>query len=214
MTGQALHPMSKRLLSMPKTHHGLLSGIVGSMMLIAGPTMSCGIEPAQDRQAARYAASQCDLADAVLLDAPDLKALIEVGVEPVLIDVVPVKRTGETNISGYWVVNEAHENIAGSVWLPNVGNGALDDEMQAYFQTNLAQATAGDRNRLLVFYGNSDVLMSWNAAKHALDLGYERVAWLFRGLEGWQQSGEPTTLAVPEPLFRKPRINQASLSRQ
>ncbi len=191
MTVGTLHQVSKRRLSMSDKPLRLLSGIIGSMMLIAGPAMSCEVEPPQDLRSARYAAAHCDLAGAVILDAADLKALIEVGVEPILIDVGPVKRTGETNISGYWVVNEAHESIDDSVWLPNVGDGALDDEMKAYFRRNLAQATAGDRNRLLVFYGDSDLLMSWNAAKHALDQGYERVAWLFQGLEGWQRLGEP-----------------------
>ncbi len=188
-----------------------ISVIVAGMMLIAGPALSCDIETPQDYHEARYAALHCGLVDAVAIDAPDLKALIKIGVRPILIDIEPVKRTAEADISGYWIVNEAHENIAGSIWLPNVGDGALDDTLTAYFQTQLDQATAGDHHRLLVFYGSSDMAMAWNAAQRAIDLGYERVAWLFQGAEGWQQAGEPTALAVPEPLFRKTTIDQATI---
>ena len=195
------------------TSQGLVFGIVGTTILITSPALSCDIDPPQDYHAARYAAMHCDVADAVVMDAPNLKALIKVGAEPILIDVEPVKRTKEADISGYWVVNSAHENIAGSIWLPNVGHGVLDDQMTAYLQTHLDQATAGDRNRLLVFYGSTDPVMPWNAAKRAIDLGYERVAWLFQGAEGWQQAGEPIALAVPEPLFRKTRVDKASIRR-
>ena len=57
--------------------------------------------------------------------------------------------------------------------------------MQQYFERGLAQATAGDRGRLLVFYCLADCWMSWNAARRAMTIGYTNVAWYPDGTDGW-----------------------------
>jgi PQQ-dependent catabolism-associated CXXCW motif protein len=91
------------------------------------------------------------------------------------------------------------DNIPGSIWLANVGYGALSEEMEAYFRRSLQELTAGDHSRTLVFYCQMDCWMSWNAAKRAIALGYARVHWYPEGTEGWAAAGLPLTEAQPRP---------------
>ena len=90
-------------------------------------------------------------------------------------------------------------DIPGSIWLPDTGYGALAPVMAAYFEHGLAQASAGDRRRVLVFYCLKDCWMSWNAAKRAMTLGYTHVAWYRDGTDGWEAQGFPTEARDPEP---------------
>jgi PQQ-dependent catabolism-associated CXXCW motif protein len=91
------------------------------------------------------------------------------------------------------------DNIAGSVWLANVGYGVLSQEMEAHFRHSLEELTAGDHSRALVFYCQMHCWMSWNAAKRALALGYTRVHWYPDGTEGWSAAGLPLAEARPGP---------------
>ena len=90
--------------------------------------------------------------------------------------------------------------IPGSVWLPNVGLGALTPELEGYFRTRLDALTKGDRGRGLLFYCLADCWMSWNAAKRALEMGYGRVYWFRDGVDGWAEAGLPTEEAKPVPM--------------
>ena len=89
------------------------------------------------------------------------------------------------------------DNIPGSVWLANVGYGALNPDMEDYFRRSLEELTAGDRNRALVFYCQMNCWMSWNAAKRAIALGYARVHWYPDGTDGWTAAGLPLAEAQP-----------------
>jgi PQQ-dependent catabolism-associated CXXCW motif protein len=63
----------------------------------------------------------------------------------------------------------------------------------------LAQATAGDPARPLVFFCQRACWMSWNAAKRALSLGYTRVNWYPDGTDGWSEAGLPLARIEPAP---------------
>jgi PQQ-dependent catabolism-associated CXXCW motif protein len=89
------------------------------------------------------------------------------------------------------------DNIPGSVWLANVGYGALNKETEGYFRRALEELTAGDRARPLVFYCLTECWMSWNAAKRAVALGYARVHWYSDGSDGWAAAGLPLAKARP-----------------
>jgi PQQ-dependent catabolism-associated CXXCW motif protein len=89
------------------------------------------------------------------------------------------------------------DNIPGSVWLANVGYGALSEEIEAYFRRALEEVTAGDSDRPLVFYCLMECWMSWNAAKRAVALGYSRVHWYPEGTDGWAAAGLPLAEARP-----------------
>jgi PQQ-dependent catabolism-associated CXXCW motif protein len=90
-------------------------------------------------------------------------------------------------------------DIPHSIWLPDTGYGALAPIMEAYFERGLAQASAGDHDRTLVFYCLESCWMSWNAAKRAITLGYTNVAWYRDGTDGWTANGFPTEERQPVP---------------
>ena len=109
------------------------------------PALACEIETPDGYRLDHYRSpTPCDLPGAEVVDALELKEIIRAE-DPILIDAMPLIRTGETDFTGRWTVPEPRENIPGSVWLPNIGYGTLDDEMTTYFQgSNLR---AGNRRR-------------------------------------------------------------------
>jgi len=91
-------------------------------------------------------------------------------------------------------------DIPGGVWLPNVGYGALNPKVEAYFRDNLARLTGGDKNARLVIYCKANCWMSWNAAKRALSYGYTQVFWYPEGTGGWQAEGGELRETAPVPM--------------
>ncbi len=170
-------------------------------LLLAGRVFACAIATPSDYRLDHYRApTPCDLPGASVVDAIALKKLIAVE-DPILIDAMPLIRTGETDLTGRWTVPVPRHNIPGSIWLPNIGHGALDEAMTTYLRDNLEQVTAGDRHRPIVFYCFVDCWMSWNAAKRALEFGYERVIWYPEGTDGWKDIDGPLSVSTPVPLF-------------
>ncbi len=178
-----------------------LLGLCACAWFTGMPALACEIETPEDYRLDHYRApTPCDLPGALVVDALQLEEIIEAD-DPLLIDAMPLIRTSETDFTGRWTVPEPRENIAGSVWLPNIGQGALDEEMTAYFEDNLRRLTSGDWDRPLVFYCFIDCWMSWNAAKRALEFGYRRVIWYPEGTDGWKAIDGPFAWSTPVPLF-------------
>lgn len=96
--------------------------------------------------------------------------------------------------------DKPRKNIAGSVWLANVGYGRLPIEMAQFFQQNLERISKGDKTQPLLFYCQKDCWMSWNAAKRALELGYSFVSWYPLGTDGWVTIGGKLVDAKAVPL--------------
>lgn len=91
-------------------------------------------------------------------------------------------------------------NIPGSVWLVDVGYGALSGERDRYFRDRLAALSQGSSGRPLLFYCKANCWMSWNAAKRALDeYGYKNVLWYPEGTDGWAAAGFDLAPAEPQP---------------
>ncbi|WP_246149163.1 PQQ-dependent catabolism-associated CXXCW motif protein [Skermanella pratensis] len=116
------------------------------------------------------------------------------------IDVMKVPRAAFPGVSGKWLVAKPHVAIAGSTWLPEVGEGRPDPVVENYFRRNLERLTKGDAATGLLFYCVTDCWMSWNAAKRALSWGYRRVYWFRDGIDVWQQFDLPTEIVDPVPL--------------
>lgn len=138
------------------------------------------------------------------LDTHELQRLIERKPEPVLIDVLsvisrPNTEFGETN----WIPNRERLSLPGSVWLPNVGYGYLDEEMEQYFKAQLLRLTRGDFDRPLVFFCIADCWMSWNAVLRAHGYGYTNLYWFKNGTDGWLEQGLATQKIEPEPLAER-----------
>lgn len=90
-------------------------------------------------------------------------------------------------------------SIPGAVWLPNVGYGALADVTHDYFRLGLEKVTNGDPGHPVLFFCLEDCWMSWNAARRALEYGYETVYWMPDGTDGWTFFDYPTEELIPQP---------------
>lgn len=117
-----------------------------------------------------------------------------------LIDVMAHTGAGPDPASGEWRVSEARMHIPGSIWLPEVGQGRLTPVLRRYFRENLEAITEGDKSRRIVIYCIADCWPSWNAAKRAVELGYENVLWFSEGTDGWVEADLPLELARPVPI--------------
>jgi PQQ-dependent catabolism-associated CXXCW motif protein len=89
------------------------------------------------------------------------------------------------------------QNVPGSIWLPDTGYGALSQATEDYLRKGLERITKGDHAKWVVIYCLRNCWMSWNAAKRALSMGFEHVAWYPEGTDGWQQAGLPLEEAEP-----------------
>ena len=117
----------------------------------------------------------------------------------VWIDVLPApRRPANLPASALWMPL-AHRDIPGSIWLPDIGRGALSLELEGYFRHHLEAASAGRKDAAIVFYCVADCWMSWNAAKRAATWGYTRVYWYPAGTDGWEAAKLPMADAEPIP---------------
>jgi len=116
---------------------------------------------------------------------------------PVLIDVLPAPEPPADQRPGLPRMPLPHRDIPGSIWLADVGRGAITPQKDAWFRTALAQATGGDRNAPVVFYCLSRCWMSWNATKRAVSYGYTQAFWYPEGADGWEAAGYATETATP-----------------
>jgi PQQ-dependent catabolism-associated CXXCW motif protein len=107
------------------------------------------------------------------------------------IDVYPQAPKPKNLPVGTFWRDPVHRSIEGAYWMPNVGYGALSDEMDAYFRTRLERLANGDKAAPIVFFCLKDCWMSWNAAKRALGYGYTNVMWFRDGTDAWQELGYP-----------------------
>jgi PQQ-dependent catabolism-associated CXXCW motif protein len=130
------------------------------------------------------------VAGGVVLDTDAAYELWKSG-SAVWIDVLPApRRPANLPISALWMP-VPHRDIADSLWLPDIGRGALSPELETYFRDHLEAATRGHRDTAIVFYCLVDCWMSWNAAKRAASWGYTRVYWYPDGTDGWEAAKLP-----------------------
>jgi PQQ-dependent catabolism-associated CXXCW motif protein len=115
----------------------------------------------------------------------------------VFLDTMPRDRHPPNLPPGTVWRDKPRDHIPGSAWLANVGYGALTPEMDAYFQDALKAVSANDMSKPLLFYCRAACWMSWNAAKHAMALGYANVIWYAEGTDGWSKAGLPLERASP-----------------
>ena len=115
------------------------------------------------------------------------------------VDVLPAPRRPEKLPADALWKPLPRRDIPGSLWLPDVGRGALNLEFDAYFRENLERVTKGDKAAPLVIYCLADCWMSWNATKRALSYGYTRLYWYRDGTTGWETAALPTEEATPAP---------------
>lgn len=131
------------------------------------------------------------------LKTAELQKLIETE-QPLLIDVMAVFLREDEGFPATWLVNEPHDSLPKSVWLPNVGYGVLEPKIETWFKAQLASLTKNDLNQALVFYCVADCWMSWNTVQRVREYGYTRVYWYKDGIDGWKEAGLPTVKTEPQ----------------
>jgi PQQ-dependent catabolism-associated CXXCW motif protein len=154
-------------------------------------------EPAGYRMDAYRAPTPRTLAGAVVIDTAQAEALWRAG-EAVFIDVMPRRVRPATLPEGTIWRDRPRDSIPGAVWFANAGYGAIAAPLEARFRAAL---TALDGARGLVFFCLRDCWMSWNAAKRALSLKFERVYWYPDGVDGWEAAGLPLERVMPAEGF-------------
>ena len=68
----------------------------------------------------------------------------------IFIDVLPRPPKPKDLPEGTVWRDRPRDNIPGSVWLPNVGFGALNPTMEAYYRDNLRRLTGGEDRKSVV----------------------------------------------------------------
>jgi quinoprotein dehydrogenase-associated probable ABC transporter substrate-binding protein/PQQ-dependent catabolism-associated CXXCW motif protein len=154
-------------------------------------------EPAGYRMDDYRAPVPATLRGGQVVNTDALKAMVAAG-DAVLIDVLPAPRRPEGMQPGMPWMPLPRRDLPNSLWLPDVGRGAISPELDAWFQQRLMQATAGDKDKMLVFYCLSQCWMGWNASKRAISFGYRNVVWYPDGADGWAAAGLDLTEATPQ----------------
>jgi len=116
----------------------------------------------------------------------------------IFLDVMPAPPKPADLPAGTIWRDPERKDIPGSIWLANVGYGALNAEQQKYFRDALVQYTGNDDSKGILFYCMTDCWMSWNAAKRAVGWGYKSVFWYPSGADGWGRAGLPLEERRPQ----------------
>jgi PQQ-dependent catabolism-associated CXXCW motif protein len=155
-------------------------------------------EPEGYRMDDYRAPTPATVAGGVVLDTDAAHELWESGAA-VWIDVLPAPRRPENLPASALWMPLPHRDIPGSLWLPDIGRGALSPELEGYFRDHLEAATKGRGDAPVVFYCLADCWMSWNAAKRAACWGYTRIYWYRDGTDGWEAAKLPMKDIEPIP---------------
>lgn len=137
------------------------------------------------------------------VDRDRVDALIKEGA--ILLDVMPSEGAGADPQSGQWRLSRPHQSISGATWLPDVGRGELKTGFADYLQSNVAALTAGNFNRALIVFCQSDCWMGWNAVQRIAKLGYTNIYWFPEGTDGWVEWGDRKLQPI-EPVPLEPQV--------
>lgn len=173
------------------------AGIVFGALLVGQPAARAEPPELQGYRTDNYRApTPATVAGAAVLDTIAARRLWKAG-GAVWIDVLAAPhRPTDLPASAVWLP-VPRRDIPGSVWLPDVGRGALNPTLEAYFRANLERVTRGRRAAPVVFYCLANCWMSWNAAKRAASWGYTRIYWYRDGTDGWEAAKLPLATAQP-----------------
>jgi PQQ-dependent catabolism-associated CXXCW motif protein len=171
----------------------LLAAVFLHASAMAGETVA---EPPGYRMEEYRAPVPATLRGAQVVSTKDAAALLEKK-QAVFFDVMPHTPKPAKLPAGTIWREKVRRNIPGSVWLPNVGYGAISKGDADYFRAGLLSQTGGDMKRTILFYCMTDCWMSWNAAKRAIEWGYSSVVWYPMGADGWEADNRPLVEGKP-----------------
>jgi PQQ-dependent catabolism-associated CXXCW motif protein len=181
----------------PLTTHIARGLVAVAFAVFAGAAAAQVPEPQGSRMGPLHSEVPATLNGAEVIHASRLDELLHGG-GAILVDAASVLHRPENLAPEAIWKPVPHENIAGSIWIPGIGEGRIDENVEAYFRERLGALTGNDLDRPIVFYCHPHCWASWNAAKRALSYGYRNVAWYPDGAEGWQDAGHKLVAAEPE----------------
>ncbi len=173
-----------------------MRGAVLCLALAASPALAAVPEPDGYRMDHYRAPVPDAVRGGSVVHTADLVALLA-GTRPVLVDVLPAPAPPPDPRPGLPRLPLPHLDIPGSLWLPDVGRGAISPRTDAWFKASLATATHGNLAAPVVFYCLSACWMSWNATRRAIAYGYTHAIWYPEGADGWSAAGQRTERAAP-----------------
>lgn len=169
----------------------LILALAAAILAFAAPARAENVEePAGYRMDEYKAPVPPTLRGAVVVDTKEAEALWR-DKKAVFIDVMPNTPKPANLPAGTIWKDKVREDIPGSIWLANVGYGAIPKEAEDCFREGLEAVTDRDKSRPILFYCMTDCWMSWNAAKRAVEWGYSSVIWYPSGADGWAGAGLP-----------------------
>ena len=176
----------------------MMRAAMAVLLLATGPALAEPAVPVPDgyRQDDYRAPVPDTVPGAEVLHLPAMREIAARG-GAVLIDVLPAPRRPDAMRPGRPWLPLPHRTLPGALWWPEVGRGALPPGAETRFAARLHDVTAGDPQRLVVFFCLNDCWMSWNAARRAAALGV-RAAWFPEGTDGWEAAGFSLELAPAE----------------
>ncbi len=163
------------------------------LLLCAGPACAAAPEPAGPTGGDVPAS----IAGGQVIHTAGLAALLEHHVA-VLVDVAPRPRRPANMAAGALWLPLPHQDIPGSLWMPEAGQPGASAVVDSVLQHRLAVATGHDPATPIVVYCHPHCWLSWNAARRIIDYGYRTVYWYPDGVEGWTALDRPTAPAKPE----------------
>lgn len=134
------------------------------------------------------------IAGGTVLDTMALAHLLADG-GAVLVDVAEAPHRPVGLPAGTLWLPPPHRDIPGSVWISDVGDGAISPRFATWFRTRLTALTGGNRDKPIVVYCHPNCWLSWNAARRVINEGYRAVFWYPGGVEGWETADHPTSVA-------------------
>lgn len=174
---------------------GLIAGLLFCAVCASADTV---MEPS-DYRMDHYRSPVPDSLQGATVIGPEAAFALWKTDQVVFVDVLPQAPKPKNLPKGTIWRDKKRLSIPGSVWLPNVGYGAIADITDQYFRDGLSQATKGDKQTPVVFFCLADCWMSWNAGKRAFEYGYTHVFWMPEGTDGWAFYDYPTQQILPEP---------------
>lgn len=196
-----------RAMRSPTTNRTWVSGLCTAFCLTMAVLTSAPVWPAEVGEPSHY--KQDDyrspvpgtLTGGTVVDTTEAQKIWQRG-DTVFIDVLPLAPKPDNLPKGTIWREKKRDDIPGSIWLPNVGYGRLNPAMDEWYRGHLERLTGGDKGRPVLIYCLIDCWMSWNAARRALEYGYDNVMWYPDGTDGWSFDGLPLETRTPEKFVR------------
>lgn len=182
---------------------GILAGLLAlSVVAVADEGGPADFDSATGYRIARYRSPvPAEVPGGVRVGVDEIDRLVK-DEQAVLLDVMPSDGAGLNAETGQWATKK-HQNIPGSIWLPDVGKGRITADLQDYLESNLRRLTGGNKSRAIVIYCQSDCWMGWNAVQRIAGLGYTSLYWYPDGIDGWRDWDREFAPADPVPVVRK-----------